>query len=94
MRNSWAMTGQSVVHVSSRNVRAMVLPFRLASDTGRPCWSTRRNAGAGLSTAWGAPSTAWARTGSACGSVAAAAMGTAPSRVTPIAPMAATERNV
>ena len=86
--NSWAMIGQSEVQTGSRNVRAIALPCRLSSDTARPCWSTRSKA-RGRACWWPCmlPSTAWLMIGSALGSLAATAMGAAPIRVIPTAPV-------
>ncbi len=38
-RNSWAISGQSLVHTGSRKVSSTTLPRRLARLTVRPCWS-------------------------------------------------------
>jgi len=68
------------------------LARRLLSETARPCWSTRSKAGAGMFSALGVPSIAWATIGSAFGSNEADAIGAAPRITIAAAPRQASER--
>ena len=79
-RNSWAISGQSVVQTGSRKVSSTTLPRRLARVTGRPSWSVSGKPGpAGPA---GALRRRWpaAMIGSAFRFADAAAIGAAPRR--------------
>src|SRR5215469_17434784 len=91
-RISWAMTGQSVVQTGSRKVSSTTLPRRLASDTWRTSWLVSVKFGAGVSSAPDDSVRAWAMTGSALWLTDANAIGAAPTKMTPNAPNAATDR--